>query len=492
MENILLSCHHIDLNLNEVPILEDINLSLNAGEFHLLIGENGTGKTSIVNILSGVYPAGSFTGSISYFGKNVRFHNPRDAWKKKIITLHQDICLFDNLTIAENLFANLPKAFSSKGLMSVDKKIRMANEFFVQHGLSIDSSRLVSQCSPVTKRTVELAKLFLLDPQILILDEPLAVSSRSELEFFLSQMNYFKEKGVAILCIAHEFQSFLSVIDRFTILRDKKLVATMDRKEYLCANKETLLLGDFCQSRYPKINTKPGAEVLCLENVSTENTLDNISLTLHKGEILGIFGQAGSGKSSLSKILFGIEPAKSGTIYIDRLPAKIASPQDAINLGLAYITDERSEYGLFENLDSLENVYAVKENRCGHFWSRTRFEFRQFYRYAHRLNIPARPGAIPCHLSGGEQQKLILMRWFMSQAKIFIFNEPTQSIDIPSRIDIYNLFNDLILKGRSILLFSSNLEELIGMCDRIIVINHGIVSGEISYEEGMKSLHKFL
>ena len=253
-----------------------------------------------------------------------------------------------------------------------------------------------------------------------------------------------------------------------------------------------MLLGDFCQSRYPKINTKPGAEVLCLENVSTENTLDNISLTLHKGEILGIFGQAGSGKSSLSKILFGIEPAKSGTIYIDRLPAKIASPQDAINLGLAYITDERSEYGLFENLDSLENVYAVKENRCGHFWSRTRFEFRQFYRYAHRLNIPARPGAIPCHLSGGEQQKLILMRWFMSQAKIFIFNEPTQSIDIPSRIDIYNLFNDLILKGRSILLFSSNLEELIGMCDRIIVINHGTVSGEISYEEGMKSLHKFL
>ena len=122
-----------------------------------------------------------------------------------------------------------------------------------------------------------------------------------------------------------------------------------------------MLLGDFCQSRYPKINTKPGAEVLCLENVSTENTLDNISLTLHKGEILGIFGQAGSGKSSLSKILFGIEPAKSGTIYIDRLPAKIASPQDAINLGLAYITDERSEYGLFENLDSLENVYAVKE-----------------------------------------------------------------------------------------------------------------------------------
>lgn len=492
MENILLSCNHISLKLSGVSILEDINLTLKQGEFHLLIGENGTGKTSIVNILSGVYPTGSFSGSITYKDEILRLHGPRDACKKRIYTIHQDICLFENLTIAENLYANLPKVLYARGLQSLEKKIRMADEFFQKLGLPIDSSRLISQCSPITKRTIELAKLYLLDPQVLILDEPIAISSSSGSEFFLKTMKYFKQKGVAILCVAHDFQSFLAIIDRFSILRDKQLIATISRKEYLAANKESLLLGDFCQSRYPKIKAEKGAEVLCLENVSNEDSINDISLTLHKGEILGIFGQAGSGKSALSKIIFGIEPAKNGTIYIDRLPAKITSPQEAINLGLAYITDERSEYGLFENLDSLENVFAVKENRCGHLWSRTRFEFRQFHRYAERLNMPIRPAMIPSHLSGGEQQKLILMRWLMSQAKIFVFNEPTQSIDIPSRIDIYNLFNDLVLKGRSILLFSSNIEELIGMCDRIIFINHGTVAGEISYEEGMQSLHKFV
>lgn len=486
MNEPILSCEDIGLTLNDVSILEHINLTLYPGEFHLLMGENGAGKTSIVNILSGIHPVGTYSGIIRYKNEPLLLHMPKDALKRKIVTIHQNPCLFEEMSIAENLFASMTSFASFKKFSSLDKKIRFADAFFEEHGFRIDSSRKIGDCSLADKRRIELLKLYLMDPELLILDEPVAAVSSYDMDYFLELMRYFKEKGVTILCISHNYTPFLSLIDRFSVFQEKELICTLNRTDYESENIRELLLSNFCQSRYPKINIEKGSEVLCAEHICLDGVLKDISFTLHKGEILGFFGRAGSGKDILSKVLFGIEPFQSGNIYIDRLPAKIASPEDAIDLGMAYITEERNDYGVFPKLDLLENIHSIKGNNLGHFWCRTKSEYRRYNTYAHKLNIKLPPNARPEYLSGGEQQKMIIMRWLLSPAKIFIFNEPTQSIDIPSKIDIYNMFNDLVMKGSSILVFSSNLEELLGVCDRVIFIKQGIISGEVSskcYEE---------
>ena len=492
MNNFILSCKNISLTLNQVPIIENINFSLYPGEFHLLMGENGAGKTTLANILSGVYPFKSYSGTIIFNQQELRLTTPRDAIKKKIITIHQDTHLYENMTIADNLYANLPAKTALNKFISSKKRIQLANICFQKHNVYIDSSRMVNECSAVTKRKVELLKLYLMDPDLLILDEPVAFMSSFDMDFFLELIRYFKEKKVTILCISHNYHAFFDLIDRFSIFYEKELKTTFTKEEMESGNIDNLLFADFCQSRYPKIQVKKGNEVLCAEHIATNGYIKDISFSLQQGEILGFFGRSGSGKNTLPKALFGIEPLTGGKLYVDRLPAKITNPEDALNLGLAYITDERVDYGLFSNLNLLENVYSIKGNNLGHFWTHTKSEYQRYYKYIHKLDMDLSPENIPDHLSGGEQQKLIIMRWLMSSARIFIFNEPTQSIDIPSKIDIYNMFNDLILKGSSILIFSSNLEELMGICDRIIFIKDGTISGEIAYNEDTASIHDFI
>lgn len=492
MKDILLSCEDISLSLNGISIIENINLSLYRGEFHLLLDKNGAGKTTMANILSGIYPYGSYKGSIYYKNEKLRLRIPKDALRKHIVTIHQDICLFEDMTIAENLYANLPPDSALKSFTSPDKKIRMANNFFAKHDFPIDSSLLVNQCSQITKRKIELLRLYLMQPELLILDEPVAIVSNYDMEYFLNLISYFKEKGVTILCISYNYEAFLHLVDHISIFREEGPGYTIGQSDIHHEDVMHLLVKDFCQSRYPKINVKKGEEVLCAEKLSNGKTIKDISFTLSKGEILGFFGGSGSGRDSLSKTLFGLEPCHSGTIYIDRLPARITSPENAIDLGIAYITDDRNNCGLFQNLDLLENVNSVRGSNYKSFWTRTHFEQKRYERYADKMNLSLSPSAIAKHLSGGEQQKLILMRWLMSSARIFIFNEPTQSIDIPSRIDVYNMFNDLLLKGASILLFSSNLEELIGVCDRVIFIKQGLISGEVSRQDDTRHIENYI
>lgn len=480
MKDILLSCEDISLSLNGISIIENINLSLNRGEFHLLLDKNGAGKTTMANILSGIYPYGSYSGHIYYQNKELQLRIPKDAFKKNIVTIHQDICLFEDMTIAENLYANLPPGTALKTFTSLEKKVKMANEFLAEHNCPIDSSLLIRQCSQFLKRKIELLRLYLMQPELLILDEPVAIVSNYDMKFFLELLSYFKEKGVTILCISYNYEAFLHLVDHVSIFREEGPGYTISQSNLQQEDIAHLLVKDFCRNRYPKVHVKKGAEVLCAENLSNGFTIKDISFTLRQGEILGFFGSSGSGRESLSKTLFGLEGCHSGTIYIDRLPARITSPVKAIDLGIAYITDDRNNYGLFQNLDLLENVNSVKGNNHKPFWTRTQAEHNRYARYADKMNLGLSSDSIARHLSGGEQQKLILMRWIMSSARIFIFNEPTQSIDIPSKIDVYNMFNDLVMKGASILLFSSNLEELLGVCDRVIFIKQGLISGEVS------------
>ena len=480
MNKPVLSCEKIFFAFPDAPdslILNNISLDLFAGELHLLLGENGAGKTSVVKLISGVIPSGSYRGRILYNGAPLKLRIPKDALERKIVTVHQDPCLYDELTVAENLFANVSdpriRSFTTRRQL-----IHYASSFFASHDIDLNPEIPVKKLSIQLKRKLELVKLYLRDPEILILDEPISAISEYDLEFFLKLLEYFKKKGTAILCISHNYLPFYDLIDRFSIMNGRGELTSYERSNYKERQITDLVLLDFCKERYPKIHIEIGPEVFCAEHLSVPDCYSDISFSLHKSEILGIFGRAGSGKDILSKSLFGLIPLSEGSLFVDRLPAKINSPQDAIDLGIAYVTEDRDEYGLFRNLSSLENIYSIKGNSPERFWAHTRYEYNRYYKYSSKLNLPVPPAQIPDHLSGGQQQKLILMRWLLSTAKIFIFNEPTQSIDIPSRIDIYNMFNNLIMKGASIILFSSNLEELMGICDRIIYISGGRITGE--------------
>ena len=280
MNNFILSCKNISLTLNQVPIIENINFSLFPGEFHLLMGENGAGKTTLANILSGVYPFKSYSGTIIFNQQELRLTTPRDAIKKKIITIHQDTHLYENMTIADNLYANLPAKTALNKFISSKKRIQLANNFFQKHNVSIDSSRMVNECSAVTKRKVELLKLYLMEPDLLILDEPVAFMNPYEIEFFLDIIKHFKNKGVTILCISHKYQAFYDLIDRFSIFYDKELKTTFTREDIDNGNINSLLFADFCQSRYPKIQVKKGKEVLCTEHLATDGSLKDISFSM--------------------------------------------------------------------------------------------------------------------------------------------------------------------------------------------------------------------
>lgn len=405
MKSEFLCCQSISLSLNGVPILEDINLSLREGEFHVLLGENGAGKTSIIQILGGVYPHGQYGGRLLLDGRPLCLCGPLEALEHGIVTVHQDPCLFEKLTVAENLFVNAPENFCAKKLMSPGEKVRRAREFFSSHGLSIDVSQRVGELSLPKRRMIELVRLYRLSrPRLLILDEPTACLNGSfDIEFH-ALLNHFRDLGTTILFIAHEYRSMLPFIDRISVLRDGRLVRTMDTEEFLQSDVNQLLWGRYWKKRYPKLEFKKGKEVLCVEHLGCdqtaargtrhrpdENVLRDISFSLRKGEILGIFGAVGSGKSMLARAIFGLEPSLRGTIYIDRLKASVTSPQAAISLGLAYVTDERKEYGLFQEQDALENAFSLGRDSFRGVLRRTGFEYRQFGKYARRLNLEISP-----------------------------------------------------------------------------------------------------
>ena len=271
------------------------------------------------------------------------------------------------------------------------------------------------------------------------------------------------------------------------MLRKGCLVATLPKTEFLNQDIPDLLWGQLQKKRYPKVKIDIGKEVLCAEHISTSSIINDVSFILNKREILGIWGPVGSGKSSLARTLFGLKNLESGKIYVDRIPAKIESAKDAIDLGIAYITDERIEDGLFNDLSVLDNIFSSHSDYTHFLGARSKAERSIFQNYTSRLNLNISSEKCPSCLSGSEQQKVLLLRWLISsKTKIYLFDEPTQSIDISSKVDLYNLFNDMLLKGASIIIFSSNIEELAGICDRILILNHGTITGEIINEDEKK------
>lgn len=482
----LLSLQHLSYNIHGFHILNDITMQLNSGEFHILLGENGTGKSTIVKILSGIIT--DYSGTIHLSDHLCKFNSPRSALAKGIITLHQDTFLYDELSVADNIY--LESILSQKHL-SKKKKHEMAQELLDAHSIPLKSDTKVMCLNLSQRRMVELARLSLYSPKLLILDEPVVSLEGSISPSYYNMLEKLKNNGTTILYVTHKYDRVISLADNLSLLKDGRLIKTISADDYEQDNISKLLWGEYYTEKYPKIDVAIGEEVFCVEHLSTRNVLHDISFSLYKREILGITGLIGAGKSNLAKAIFGLEKKTEGTFFVDRLEAEINNVSKAIELGIAYITDDRLDNGLFLDLSAIQNAFSLERERT--LLTEASFEKKIFKRYCKLLGLDINVKTKPSEMSGGEQQMLLLLRWFISNSNIFIFDEPTRNIDIPTKIDIYNLINDLISKNASVILISSNIEELIGMCDRIIVMDNGTIVHEATRNdtESIEGIYKY-
>jgi len=466
----------VSKSISGVSILQNVDLTLYKGELFVLLGENGAGKSSLVKVLSGIYPKDS--GCILIKGKEVSLDSPGAAHSHGIAALQQESFVFDHLTVAENIYINN----APRGCLKLRNKRKlnvMAQNLLDELGFQIKSTQKAGELNLAQKRMIDIARVATMQSDILILDEPTASISEWESCSLLRFIENYKNSGGCVLFVTQRFEYVAEHADRIAIMRDGNIVDSVPVDNALPENIEKMIWGKYYPDKYPKLSITKGPELFCVENLSTPNLLQDINFSLYQGEILGIAGLVGSGRSQLAKALFGLHPITNGTFYVDRLKTKINSPRDAIMLGIAYVTEDRYGDGLFMNLSTLENVFIL-ENVFSHSQLvKSRFESKLYQKYEKRVNLKLRsPKASLFGLSGGTHQKLMLLRWFLSDAKIFIFDEPTRGVDIASKVDIYNLMNDLVSKKAGIILISSSFDELMGMCDRILVLRDGMISYE--------------
>ncbi|NLE26171.1 MAG: sugar ABC transporter ATP-binding protein [Clostridiaceae bacterium] len=488
MTDVILKMKGITKAFNNNIILNDVDFELKKGEIHAIIGENGSGKSTLVKIISGIYQYDD--GSIYFEDKPVYIKNPAVAINLGISVVQQEPFLFDHFTVAENIFSeNHP--IKNRFLRTIDRDLMLvrAQEILDSMEFSVSSDTIVGNLNLGQKRMVEIAKAFCQNSKVIILDEPTASLSAIETKALYTVMKNLKSNGVSIIYISQRFEEIVRLVDRITVLRDGRVTGCTEADSADFQQLVKMMSGECLYDRYPKLRVKQGHEIFSVEELNSGGFLTNVSFSLARGEIVGITGLIGSGKTKLARVIFGLEQKSSGEIFVDRLKASIMSPKDAIELGIAYVTEDRFSEGMFCNLSVLNNIFSIENAEDNRIILNNQMEGKLFKRYVKKAKIDVNsPSNKILELSGGNQQKAILVRWFLTNARIIIFDEPTRGVDITSKVDIYNLMNDLVRKGAGIIMISSDIEELIGMCDRLLIMNNGCIvadlyKNELSYEK---------
>lgn len=455
--------------------LDGIDFSLLPGEIHFIVGENGAGKTLLSNILYGLASADS--GSIYYKRAPMHIKGPRQAQQCGIFMLHQNSSFLNNQDVAHNMWSGCEPVKTILGFQIIDNKRLYTDTSQILNKLNLKFTphTLVGDLGRAQKQLLNISRLFTQPYEVVILDEPTESLDDPDKEMFYDIVLGLKKKGGSIVYISHRINEVKLIGDRVTILSNGKLVDTVAVKK---TDTDTLLkkiFGQIQDKAYPKIPLQPGIELLRVKELCCSNILKDISFTIRKGEIIGLAGLMGSGRSLLAKSIIGASNYDSGEIFIEGNRVKIKSPSDAVNLGIGYISDDRNSLGLFSSLDLNSNLISGNAKSFNaKFFIRNK-KIREICKsIIKRLGIKVADIYAPVgYLSGGNQQKVVISKWLNHYAKIFIMDEPTINLDIPSRGDLYNIMNELIRNGAGILFISSNISELIGMCDRILAISNG-------------------
>jgi ABC-type sugar transport system ATPase subunit len=486
MGDVLLEMRGICKSFNGVPVLRDVGLTVRRGEVHALVGENGAGKSTLMKILMGMHPADE--GEISVDGQRVAFRTPREAMQGGISMIHQELSPVPDMDVAENVFLGRePRRAALRFLCMVDRG-RMRREcqrLFDGLSIPISPAALMRRLSVAEMQLVEIAKALSLSPKVIVMDEPTSAITDREVEVLFAQIQALKARGVSVVYISHKMAEIFRIADRITVLRDGAFVAcdearALDRDALI-----KLMVGRELKELFPKETVAPGEEVLSVKGLSWGTRVREVSFSLRKGEILGLAGLVGAGRSETVETLFGIRRASAGEVWVKGVKRSIRSPRDAIAQSIALITEDRKLQGLNLKGTVEENICLValgKLFRSGVIRRRTeRTVADDFMR---RLRVKAYSRAqVVSSLSGGNQQKVVLAKWLLADPEIIVFDEPTRGIDVGAKRDIYLFIGQLVRQGKAVILVSSEIPELIGLADRILVMAGGRITGELQRPE---------
>jgi ribose transport system ATP-binding protein len=477
----VLEMRHIRKTFPGVVALDDVDFDLRRGEVHILLGENGAGKSTLMKILSGAYQKSA--GQIVFDGHDVEIRNPKHAQTLGISTIYQEFNLIPHLSVGENIFLGRePRRF---GLIDQRAIFQAATHALNGLGLTLDPRQLIKGLKVAEQQMVEVAKALSLDARILIMDEPTAALTEHEIKELFATIRSLREKGVSIVYISHRMEELFEIGDRVTILRDGRTVGTYNVREKTKSELIRLMVNRELTELFPKERAELGPEVLRVEGLNTPGGLKDISFSLRKGEVLGIAGLLGAGRTELARAIFGLDKIASGVISINGTPQRIGSPRAAINSGIGFLTEDRKSQGLVLPLSVKENLCLAsvdKFSRWGLMDAREEQQAADRYVKDLRIKTPSLDQKV-VYLSGGNQQKVVLSKWLCCKSEVFIFDEPTRGVDVGAKAEIYQLMNRLTASGVAIIMISSEMLEVLGMSDRIVVMRGGRITGEFSAEE---------
>lgn len=479
-----------------VKALNNVSIQVKQGEVHALCGENGAGKSTLMKVLSGLYPSGTYDGQILINGVEQHFHKIKEAEEAGIAIIYQELALAKDLSIGENLF--LGKEPAKFGIINWERVFKESEKWLQEVGLNVSPEQTTGTLGIGKQQQVEIAKALSKNAKILILDEPTAALTEQEVEILLGILKEFKKRGVTCIYISHKLNEVFEIADTITVLRDGMTIGSYPTSDLTEDKVISLMVGRELKERFPRIEANPGDVVLKVSNYSVMNpdhpgkkVVDNISFEVRKGEIFGIAGLMGAGRTELVMSLFGSYPgAHKGTVEVDGKVVKIKNTQQAIKEGLALVSEDRKKYGLVLGMDIKSNVTmaSLKSISPGGVINHNQ-EIASGNDYIRSLKIKANSvETITGTLSGGNQQKVVLGKWLMTKPKILILDEPTRGIDVGAKFEIYNIMNELVRQGVSIIMVSSELPELLGMSHRIMVIGEGKRMAEFKAEEATQEL----
>lgn len=475
---LLLEMQHITKRFPGVLALHEVNFDVRRGEVHALVGENGAGKSTLMKILSGVYIRDG--GDVIFKGQPVHFTTPRQAQIAGITTIYQELNQVAQMSVTENIF--LGSEIERGVLVNWPEMHRQARQLLAKLHLEIDPRLPLSQLGVAQQQMVEVAKALHRRSDLIIMDEPTSALSVREIEDLFAIIHELKAQGVSIIYISHHLDETFQISDRITVLRDGRQITTQPTNTLNVDSLIRHMVGRDVSEQFPKEITPRGPEVLRVENLNQGDRLRNISFNAYAGEVLGIAGLVGAGRTELMRAIFGADLVDSGRFYIDGQPVTIHNPRDAIRHGIGLLTEDRKQQGLILKMSTRENItMSVLQQLTRGLMTNRRKEAALAQKFIDNLAIKTpSQNQLAINLSGGTQQKVVLSKWMATEPRVLIFDEPTRGIDVGAKVEIYKLMNQLARQGVAILMVSSELPEIMGMSDRIMVIREGEVTGFVN------------
>ena len=464
-------------------VLKNVRFEIAKGEIHALMGENGAGKSTLMKILTGIYSRD--TGEIYVKGNLIQFNNPKEAEKEGIAVIHQELNILPDLTVCENLFLGREKTYGKTAFLNTSAMKKEAKSTLLELGLDIDVDTPARELSVGRQQIIEIAKALSTNAEVIIMDEPTAALTDREITTLFEMILKLKAKGVSFVYISHRMEEIFAICDRITILRDGSYVSTERISETSFEKVVQLMVGRELGDRFPKRDAVIGEEKLVVTGLSRKGLFENVSFTVHAGEVIGFAGLMGAGRTEVVQTLFGYHQPSAGTIQLDGKNISISNPREAIRQGIGYVSEDRKSEGLITDFTVAENMSLPNLGRLSNNGIMHKAKENSFVgEMIERLRIRTSGGSQKVKsLSGGNQQKVVIAKWLGIEPQILILDEPTRGVDVGAKKEIYSIMNSLAERGVAIILVSSELPEIMGLADRVLVLHEGKLKATIEKQD---------